>query len=151
MQDKFAIIYASLSGNTEKMAQHIAKGIRQSGAEVDLKMVEDSSAIQLSEYTGFILGTYTWGDGELPYEFMDFCDEMDEINLNGSKTAIFGSGCHSYETYCGAVDVLENKLSECGAKLLQESLRVDNDPTAEDEVLCQQFGKCFAEAFIKVL
>ncbi|WP_438351740.1 flavodoxin [Paenibacillus sp. FA6] len=149
--NKFAIIYASVSGNTEEIAELIADGIRASGAEVDLKTVENSHAEQLLQYKGYLLGAYTWGDGELPDEFLDFCDEMDEVDLQGSRAAVFGSGDSGYDIYCGAVDQLEEKLRTCGAMLLQESLKIEYGPNKDEKVLCREFGKSFAEACMSVL
>jgi flavodoxin I len=149
--NKFAIIYASLTGNTEEIAELIADGIRETGAEVDIRSVENSNAEQLLQYRGYLLGAYTWGDGELPDEFIDFCDEMDEINLRGSKAAVFGSGDSGFDIYCGAVDYLEDKLRECGAIMLQESLKVEYGPNTDEKVLCREFGISFAKACRAVL
>lgn len=151
MINKFAVIYVSLTGNTEEMAELIADGIRESGAEVELKTVENSHAEQLLEYRGYLLGAYTWGDGEMPDEFLDFCDEMNEVDLQGSRASVFGSGDSGYEIYCGAVDQLEDKLRTCGAMLLQESLKVEYGPSTDEKVLCREFGKSFAEACMAVI
>lgn len=102
---KIIIVYASLTGNTEEMAELIAEGVRSAGAAADLKMVEDCSAVQLLEYDGYMLGAYTWGDGELPDEFEDFVDEMKELDLRGaprrySAAAIRAIGCTAEPWIC---------------------------------------------------
>lgn len=40
----------------------------------------------LEQYDGIILGAYTWGDGDLPDDFLDFYDAMDSIDLTGKKS-----------------------------------------------------------------
>ncbi|MNJ27051.1 Flavodoxin [compost metagenome] len=109
--NKIIIIYASLTGNTEEMAELIAEGIRSTGAAAELKAVEDCSAVELKEYDAFLLGAYTWGDGELPDEFLDFMDEMLELDWKEAVTALFGSGDTSYRLYCGALDELEERMA----------------------------------------
>lgn len=143
---KVVIVYASLTGNTEEMAELIAEGVRSTGATADLKMVEDCNAVLLMEYDAYLLGAYTWGDGELPDEFEDFIDEMKELDLQGSRSAAFGSGDTSYRLYCAAVDELEQRLREFGAVIVQEPLKVEYGPSAEEKVLCHEFGASFARS-----
>ncbi|WP_178023569.1 flavodoxin [uncultured Paenibacillus sp.] len=143
---KIIIVYASLTGNTEEMAELIAEGVRSTGAIADLKMVEDCSAVRLLEYDACLLGAYTWGDGELPDEFADFVDEMKELNLAGHRAAVFGSGDTSYRLYCAAVDELEQRLREFGAVIVQPPLKVEYGPSPEEKDLCREFGASFAHS-----
>lgn len=85
------IVYASMSGNTEELAEAIAAGIQEAGIEPVLKNVIDTNVSELENYEGVLLGTYTWGDGDLPYEYEDFYEEMDDMNLQGHKFGVFGS------------------------------------------------------------
>ncbi len=51
--------------------------------------MEEPEASKLVDYDGaFVIGTYTWGDGELPDDFFGFYDKMESIHLNGRKAAI---------------------------------------------------------------
>jgi flavodoxin I len=143
---KIIIVYASLTGNTEEMAELIAEGVRSAGAVADLKMVEDCNAVRLLEYDACLLGAYTWGDGELPDEFADFVDEMKELNLAGIRAAVFGSGDTSYRLYCAAVDELEQRLREFGAVIVQPPLKVEYGPSPEEKVLCREFGASFVHS-----
>lgn len=143
---KIIIVYASLTGNTEDMAELIAEGVRSAGAVADLKMVEDCNAVRLLEYDACLLGAYTWGDGELPDEFADFVDEMKELNLAGIRAAVFGSGDTSYRLYCAAVDELEQRLREFGAVIVQPPLKVEYGPSPEEKVLCREYGASFAHS-----
>ncbi|MNZ84070.1 Flavodoxin [compost metagenome] len=138
---KIIIVYASLTGNTEEMAELIAEGIRSTGAIADLKVVEECNAVILKKYDAFILGTYTWGDGELPDEFLDFVEEMEELELKGVVASVFGSGDTTYRLFCGAVDELEEQLQGWGAVIAQESLKIEFGPTKEEKELCRQFGE----------
>ncbi len=80
------MIFASMSGNTEEMADHIAGVIRETENEIEVIDIMDSpEASILEQYDGIILGAYTWGDGDLPDDFLDFYDAMDSIDLTGKK------------------------------------------------------------------
>ncbi|MFS0723963.1 flavodoxin [Paenibacillus sp. 1P07SE] len=138
------IIYASMTGNTEEMAEAIAEGVRAGGGEPLVKSVMDASAVDLASYRGIILGAYTWGDGELPDEFLDFYEEMDEVRLDGCRCAVFGSADSSYPEFGAAVDLLAAKLQQCGAALVQEGLKIELSPSSQEKQDCVAYGKRFA-------
>ena len=57
---KILVCYYSRSGNTKKMAELIAEGVKQEKMEVDLKDVEDVNSDELLGYEGIILGSPTY-------------------------------------------------------------------------------------------
>ncbi len=57
---KIVVIYYSRSGNTEQMAEFVAEGARQTGAEVVLKRVKDTDVKELKDADGIILGSPTY-------------------------------------------------------------------------------------------
>jgi len=138
------IVYASMTGNTEEMAEAVAVGLRESGVDPVLVSVLDTNAANLRKYDGFLLGAYTWGDGELPDEFLDFYEELDEIDLQGMKGAVFGSADSSYQHYGAAIHILEEKIAERGAEKALEGLKVELGPSSDDIRLCEEFGRSFA-------
>ncbi len=139
------LIYASMTGNTEEMADAIAAGIRSEGGEVVVKSVMDANASELERYDAVLLGAYTWGDGELPDEFLDFYEEMDDIRLTGRKAAVFGSCDSCYPEYGAAVDLLINKLRETGADVVLPGLKVELSPSTEEAETCRRFGSEFVK------
>ncbi|MDA1636916.1 flavodoxin [Bacillus cereus group sp. TH177-1LC] len=143
---KLVMIFASMSGNTEEMANHIAGAIRETENEIEVIDIMDSpEASILEQYDGIILGAYTWGDGDLPDDFLDFYDAMDSIDLTGKKAAVFGSCDSAYPKYGVAVDILIEKLQERGAAVVLEGLKVELTPEDEDVEKCLQFGAEFVK------
>ncbi|AMA72860.1 MULTISPECIES: flavodoxin [Aneurinibacillus] len=138
------LVYASLSGNTEEIAELVAEGVKSQGVLVDIKSVVEINATDLLDYDGFLLGAYTWGDGELPDEFLDFYDDMESLDLTGKKAAIFGSGDTSYPDFCAAVDILEERAKASGADVTLPGLKVELAPEKEEKDVCRDFGKSFA-------
>lgn len=140
------IVYTSLTGNTEEMTEAIAQGIREEGEKPVVKLVDECSASDLVNYKGCLLGSYTWGDGELPDEFIDFYKEMDTIDLSDKRAAAFGSCDSIYDKVGAAVDILSNKLSERGARLVLSGLKIELCPSNKDIEVCKDFGRRFARS-----
>lgn len=141
---KIMLIFASMSGNTEMMAEAVAEGVREAGEDLDLTdIMVAPEAADLENYDGILLGAYTWGDGELPDDFLDFYEEMDNVNLAGKKAAVFGSCDSVYPQYGAAVDILIEKLEERGAKVYSPGLKVELTPDENDKEVCRELGKKF--------
>lgn len=142
---KTLMVYTSMSGNTEMIADLIEESLQNEGLHVDRREALDVEANDLLSYDYLLLGAYTWGDGELPDDFLDIYEDMDELDLSGKKAAVFGSGDRAYEHFCGAVDLLEQRIAERGGELVMEGLKIEHAPYGEDIEQCRQFAKEFAE------
>jgi flavodoxin, short chain len=141
---KVIVAYASLTGNTEEMAEAIAAGAREAGAEVVVRDAYDADAAELDQYDGIAIGAYTWGDGELPDEFIDFYEALSKLDLSGRKAVVFGSGDTSYPIFCGAVDTIEEKLKELGVELVAAGVKVEFTPSADEIKQCKEVGRLVA-------
>jgi flavodoxin I len=148
---RILMVFASATGNTRDMADAIADGIRSSGISLEVKEVLDASANELHSFDGIILGAYTWGNGSLPDEFLDFYQEMLEVQLHGKKAAVFGSCDSSYAAFGAAVDILSDKLQELGAELIMEGLKIQLSPSSKQMKVCRNYGASFARQFTKIL
>ena len=140
------LVYASMTGNTEEMANLVEKGLLEVGATVEKKDVVDVDASAIEEYQNILLGAYTWGEGALPDEFLDLYDDLEAMDLSEKTFAVFGTGDTSYSVYCGAVDLLEDVIKDKGGKLALEGLKVENWPEGNDKDLSIKFGVDFANA-----
>lgn len=140
---KIVIVYASMSGNTEDMALAIAEGIREAGEAVDIVEAFEAEASVLSAYDGILIGTYTWGDGVLPDELLDFYEEMETLDLTGKKAAVFGSFDWTYGDGGIAVDIMKDQLEKLNADIALDMLKVEFDPTPDEREDCKTFGRQF--------
>ncbi|KUP07866.1 flavodoxin [Bacillus coahuilensis p1.1.43] len=135
-----AIVYASMSGNTEAIADIILEKLKSHPIQADLlEIVDLDSATELQEYDMVFLGLYTWGDGEYPDESLDLVEELEELNLSSKAFALFGSGDHSYPHFCGAVDMLEELIENRGGVLAAKSLKIELSPNESDEKRIEDF------------
>jgi flavodoxin short chain len=145
---KALIIFGSTTGNTEDMAGMIKRTLEESDLVTEIKNVTDAAIADLNEsHAAFLLGCPAYGDDsvELQEDFGEFFEQMDGINLDGKKFAVFAPGDSSYEFFCGSVDVLEKKIEELGGNLAADGLKVDGDP-ADAKYEIAQWAKSVADS-----
>ena len=131
------IVYGSTTGNTEYTAQTIGQVFSAAGMNVDIQDVSSVTAAGLcTQYDLILFGCSTWGDDEIELQddFVPFFDEMETIEAQGKKVAVFGCGDSSYTHYCGAVDSISEKLQELGANVL-DTFKIDGAPQSEKEAI----------------
>jgi len=111
---KTGIFYGSTTGVTESLAEQIASKLGI-GKE-DMHNVGSVDAKTAEDYELLILGSSTWGAGDLQDDWYDFIDNLVNCNLTGKTVAIFGCGdADSYgDTFCDAVGAIYEKLQESG-------------------------------------
>ncbi|NLW63082.1 MAG: flavodoxin [Syntrophomonadaceae bacterium] len=124
--ERAIIVYGSNTGNTESLAGAVAEEL-QSRLDVTVQNVADISPDDILDYDLILLGSSTWNEGELQEDFQDFFEEMDRLDLSGKKVAVFGPGDSSWEEYCRAVDLLEEKSRELRADLIAPGFKWDGD------------------------
>lgn len=135
---KVVIIYGSTTGNTETVAEFIEKNLASKGFQVTRKNVTDAKLSDLGGADLALLGCSTWGEDsiELQDDFIPFYESLDSASIKDKKIGVFGCGDSSYTYFCGAVDAIEEKVSELLGKLVVEGLKIDGDPMdARDDIL----------------
>ena len=137
---KIGVFYASMSGNTEAIADIIAGELKDQNHDVDLEdFMSVQSASELLNYDLTFIGMYTWGDGDYPDECLDIIEEIEQLDLEKQPFAIFGSGDTSYPDFCGALDQLQRIIEEQGGTVVGNPLRIEFNPEPEDEEVIKKF------------
>ena len=108
------IFYGSTTGTTEAVAQDIAKQLGVASA--DVHNVADASADEANKYDLLVLGSSTWGSGELQDDWYPFLDALKAKDLAGKKVALFGCGdSASYpDSFCDALAEIRDGLEATG-------------------------------------
>lgn len=112
---KTLVVYGSSTGTCQSIAETIAEKL---GAEViDVANLDDA---QVNEAENLILGTSTWGTGEVQDDWYDGLNKLKKLDLNGKTVALFGCGdCESYgDTFCGGMDEIYSALQDKGVKFV---------------------------------
>ena len=145
--NKILVAYVSRTGNTQKMADFIAEGIRFSGHDPILKKVSEiKSEKDLEGYDGFIFGCPTY-HRDMTSGMKTFLFVAEKANLLGKKGGAFGSYTHSGESAQMIFDTMEfvfkMDMVDLGALNLKEAI-ID---TPEGLKACQEYGKAVGQKF----
>ncbi len=136
---KIGIFYGSSSGNTQAVAELIAGKLN-----VDKSHVIDvakANAAQLSDYELLLLGSSTWGVGDLQDDWIGFVDQLG--TLSGKQVAVFGTGdSSSYaDSFCDAIGLIADAAEKAGAAVVGKGVATsgysfDDSQAVKDGAFC---------------
>lgn len=116
---KIGIFYGSATGTTADVARRIARymGVDQE----DIHDVAKVGPSTLGQYAKLVLGSSTWGNGEVEDDWYNFLDGAQSLDLRGREIAIFGCGDETMaDTFCNAIGIIYDRLKDTGAKFIGE-------------------------------
>lgn len=140
------IVYASMTGNTEEIADIVAETLENLSIEVETNECTQVDPEDFSDADICVVASYTYGDGELPDEIVDFYEELKEVDLTGKIFGVCGSGDTFYDEFCKAVDDFEAVFTNTGATKGADSIKVDLAVEEEDIQSLEVFAKKLATA-----
>lgn len=112
------IFYGSTTGTTETIANLIADklGVPQA----DVHDVSSMNADMVNSYEVLLLGTSTWGDGELQDDWYDGVKLLKGLDLSDKLVGLFGCGdSESYpDTFCDGMGIIYEELKGTGCKFI---------------------------------
>ena len=127
---KIGIFYGSTTGVTEKIAKRIGEALGVPPENVF--NVKETSPSKVGDFDVLILGSSTWGSGELQEDWYDFLDGLQALSLKDKEIAIFGCGDENMsDSFCNAVGIIYRRLLQTG-----EDYYFGRDP----KVVIQDFG-----------
>lgn len=111
------IFYGTNGGTTETVAEKILSAL---GVEADLHDISDVGADHLNEYSHLIIGTSTWGEGELQDDWDDAFEAYQKLDFSGKTVAFFGLGDQDdYEDYfVDGMGILHDAAVKNGANVV---------------------------------
>lgn len=115
---KTIIVYGSTSGNCESVARRIAEALGVASSSVI--SASDLTSGLVSDNTNLILGSSTWGSGDLQDEWYDAVGIIKGADLSGKTVAVFGCGdsCGFSTTFCDAMSALYEAAKAAGANMV---------------------------------
>lgn len=140
--NKIAIVFWSGTGNTEAMANYIAKGVQSAGVEAELMGPGDFCADKFADYSAVAFGCPAMGSEVLEEAEFEPMFSALEGSLSGKRIALFGSygwGDGQWmRDWC-------KRCSAAGANLLDENgLAVNETPDIEGGEACRELGRKLA-------
>ncbi|HEL1765769.1 TPA: flavodoxin [Streptococcus suis] len=137
------IVYASMTGNTEEIADIVASKLEELGLEVQVHECTTIETEEILDADLIVVASYTYsygGDGELPDEIVDFYADLADLDLTGKVYGVCGSGDTFYDDFCSAVGDFDVMLGSRGATKGAENVKVDLAAEDEDIVNLEQFA-----------
>lgn len=135
---KIAVVYWSGTGNTQAMAEAVAEGASQVGAEVTVFEAVDFSPEQMGAFDAVAFGCPSMGAEQLEEsEFAPMFTECEPM-LSGKKIALFGS--YGW----GDGEWMRNWEQTCtadGAVLACDSVICNEAPDEDGVEACKMLGK----------
>ena len=141
------VCYLSRTGNTKKMAEFLAEGVRMTGNNAELKKISEiKSGKDFEGYDGFVFGCPTY-HRDITEGMKRFLFMAEEAKLVGKIGGAFGSFTHSGESasmiYDTMLYVFKMDMVDLGALDLKEHLL----ETDEGVHACQDYGKAIGQKF----
>ena len=118
------IFYGSSGGNTESIAENILNAL---GLKAELFDISDIDIEKLGEYSHLIIGTSTWGEGELQDDWDDKFLDYEQLDFTGKTVAFFGLGDQEgyEETFVDGMGILHDAAVKKGATVVGDNWSVD--------------------------
>ncbi|WP_369833336.1 flavodoxin [Companilactobacillus pabuli] len=129
---KVKIVFASITGNDEDIAYVLTEKFEELGCEVDMSEVSQTDAAYFEDSDICVVASYTYDQGIVPDEALDFYDDMQDLDLSGKVYGVCGSGDTFYEDFCRAVDEFGKIFEQVGATRGAQSVKVELDPEQDD-------------------
>lgn len=135
--EPLTVIYASESGNSEKLAGDVAKLARKQGFKPKVVDFADLDIATLPKAGKLVAIAATWGEGEPPARAVRAYGELmgeGAPRLEGVEFAVLSLGDTSYVEFCAIGKALDARFEALGGKRAAERADLDLDfetPAAE--------------------
>ncbi|MCK8624293.1 flavodoxin [Apilactobacillus xinyiensis] len=148
---KAHVVFATITGNNEDVADIITEGLEDLDVEVTQTEMSQTDASELKSADICVICAYTYDEGSLPEEGLDFFEDLENLDLGGKVFGVAGSGDVYYqEFYNLAVDKFTDQLTKTGAKKGADSLKINLAPEEADIEKLDEFSNQLVTSFKKI-
>ena len=138
---KVAVVYWSGTGNTQMMAEQIAKGAQEAGAAVTLFTASEFSSEKMDEFDSIAFGCPSMGSEQLEESKFEPMFTACEGRLSGKNIALFGSYGWGDGEWMRS---WESRCNDDGANLACESVICNEAPDDDALAACRELGASLA-------
>ena len=126
MMKKIGIFYGSSTGTCESLAEQLAGELGVAACDVHnaSKLTDEL----VNSYDVLLLGTSTWGNGDVQDDWYDAIEVLKGMDLNGKYVALFGCGdSESFcDTFCDGMGTLYEGLKDTGCTFIGNHISTDD-------------------------
>lgn len=139
---KALVVYATITGNNEDVADIVTGALEDLGIDVEMAEITMADVADFQDVDICVVCPYTYDEGALPEEGLDFYDDLKAANLKGKVYGVAGSGDTFYgDDYCKAVDKFGAAFREAGATQGSANVHINLAPGPEDEETLDAFAR----------
>ena len=137
---KAVVVFATITGNNEDVADIVTDALEDHGVEVEENEMTMADVADFAEADICVICPYTYDEGALPDEGLDFFDDLQEADLKGKVYGVAGSGDTAYaDDFCVAVDKFGEAFAKSGATKGADNVHINLAPDEDDIKTLDQF------------
>lgn len=137
---KAVVVFATITGNNENIANIVTEALQNHGIDVEENEMSMADVEDFEDADICVVCPYTYDEGALPDEGLDFYDDLNEFDLSGKTYGVAGSGDTAYgDDFCVAVDKFGKAFDKSGAVKGAENVHVNLAPDDSDKERLEQF------------
>ena len=128
--EPLTILFASESGNSERLAADVAKAARKNGLKPRVVDMADLDPASLADAKRLVVIAATWGEGEPPARATRVYRELmgeGAPRLDGIEFGVLALGDTAYAEFCAIGKKLDERLAALGGKRVVERVDCDLD------------------------
>ena len=128
--EPLTIVYASESGNSEKLAGDIAKAARKNGLKPTIIDMADLELPALTSAKRLVVIAATWGEGDPPARAVRTYNELmgeGAPRLDGVEFGVLALGDTAYVEFCAIGKTIDERLAALGGKRVVDRVDCDLD------------------------
>ena len=147
--EPLTIIYATESGNSEKLAADVGKAARKAGLRSTITDMADLDVAELASARRLIVIAATWGEGEPPGRAAHAYNELmgeGAPGLEGIEFGVLALGDTAYAEFCAAGRKIDERLAALGGKRAIERVDCDLDFAKSAAAWIERAVTTFAQA-----
>jgi sulfite reductase (NADPH) flavoprotein alpha-component len=128
--EPLTIVFASESGNSEKLAGDVAKQARKLGLKPQVVDMADLELAALAKAKRLVVIAATWGEGEPPGRAARVYNELmgeGAPRLDGVEFGVLALGDTAYTEFCAIGKKIDERLAALGGKRVVDRVDCDLD------------------------
>lgn len=148
MSPKILIMYDSRTGNTEKLAEAVAEGVKRiSGVTVELKRAESITPEDVINADGYAVGSpshFSIMSGKILTLLTDLYSIRHK--MAGKPMAVFTTGTGGQVT---ALENIDRIIGVFNPRFVKPGIAIEGAPREADELQAAKLGEKLAKAVVK--
>lgn len=137
----FTLLVGSTLGSAEDLADELSEILQHHGHQTVIHTSPQLDHILIKPEHYLLLICSTHGAGDLPDNIQPLFQQLDQQqpNLTGLEYLAVGLGDSAYDTFCNAIQTLDDQLTRLGGTRVAELLTIDVSLTDPPEVIASKW------------